>query len=102
MDYPPEWMLYDVRKHQDVDPKYYPALAKYFVRYLEEYKKRGITIDYRSLFNEPESVYTKIKYPEIRVLLRDFVGPAIVVKLVSRGRTLGLTLPARSITTATW
>jgi O-glycosyl hydrolase len=102
MDYPPDWMLYDVRKHQDVDSKYYPALAKYFVRYLEEYKKRGITIDYLSLFNEPESVYTKIKYPEIRVLLRDFVGPAVVVKLVSRGRTLGLTLPARSITTATW
>jgi len=78
MDYPPDWMLYDVNKHQDIDPKYYPALAKYFVRYLEEYKKRGITIDYLSLFNEPEKVYTKIKYPEIRVLLRDFVGPAVV------------------------
>jgi len=77
MDYPPDWMLYDVKKHQDIDPRYYPALAKYFVRYLEEYKKRGITIDYLSLFNEPESVYTKIKYPEIRVLLRDFVGPAV-------------------------
>src|SRR5436309_2957970 len=78
MDYPPDWMLYDVKKRQDVDPKYYPALAKYFLRYLEEYKKRGITIDYLSLFNEPEKVYTKIKYPEIRVLLRDFVGPAVV------------------------
>jgi glucosylceramidase len=77
MDYPPDWMLYDVKKNQDIDPKYYPALAKYFVRYLEEYKKRGITVDYLSLFNEPEKVYTKIKYPEIRVLLRDFVGPAV-------------------------
>ena len=77
IDYPPDWMLYDVKKHQDIDPKYYPALAKYFVRYLEEYEKRGITIDYLSLFNEPEKVYTKIKYPEIRVLLRDFVGPAV-------------------------
>src|ERR1700682_5630209 len=78
MDYPPDWMLYDVKKRQDIDPKYYPVLAKYFVRYLEEYKKRGITIDYLSLFNEPEKVYTKIKYPEIKVLLRDFVGPAVV------------------------
>ena len=78
MDYPPDWMLYDVKKHQDIDPKYYPVLAKYFVRYLEEYNKRGIAIDYLSLFNEPEKVYTKIKYPEIRVLLRDFVGPAVV------------------------
>ena len=77
MDYPPDWMLYDVKKHQDINPKYYPALAKYYVRYLEEYKKRGITIDYLSLFNEPEKVYTKIKYPEIRILLRDFVGPAV-------------------------
>jgi glucosylceramidase len=77
MDYPPDWMLYDVNKHQDIPPKYYPVLTKYFLKYLEEYKKRGIEIDYLSIFNEPEEVYTKIKYPEIRVLLRDFVGPAL-------------------------
>ena len=77
MDYPPDWMLLDVKKHQDIQPKYYPVLAQYFLRYLEEYKKRGIVIDYLSLFNEPEEVYTKIKYPEIKVLLRDFVGPAL-------------------------
>jgi glucosylceramidase len=77
MDYPPDWMLFDVKKHQDIQPKYYPVLAKYFVRYLEEYKKHGIVVDYLSLFNEPEEVYTKIKYPEIKVLLRDFVGPAL-------------------------
>jgi glucosylceramidase len=77
MDYPPDWMLFDVKKNQDIQPKYYPVLAKYYVRYLEEYKKRGIVIDYLSLFNEPESVYTKIKYPEIRVLLRDHVGPVL-------------------------
>jgi len=77
MDYPPDWMLFDVKKNQDIQPKYYPVLSKYFLRYLEEYKKHGIIIDYLSLFNEPEEVYTKIKYPEIRVLLRDFVGPAL-------------------------
>ena len=77
MDYPPDWMLFDVKTNQDIQPKYYPVLAKYYVRYLEEYKKRGIVIDYLSLFNEPESVYTKIKYPEIRVLLRDHVGPEL-------------------------
>jgi glucosylceramidase len=77
MDYPPDWMLYDVNKHQDIPPKYYPVLARYFIRYLEEYKKRGITVDYLSLFNEPEQVYTKIKYPEIAVLIRDHVGPAL-------------------------
>ena len=77
MDYPPDWMLYDVKKRQDIPPKYYPVLASYFVKYLEEYKKRGIVVDYLSLFNEPEEVYTKIKYPEIRVLIRDHVGPAL-------------------------
>jgi len=64
MDYPPDWMLYDVKKRQDIPPKYYPVLANYFVKYLEEYKKHGIVVDYLSLFNEPEEVYTKIKYPE--------------------------------------
>lgn len=77
MDYPPDWMLYDVKTDQDIRPQYYPVLAKYYVRYLEEYKKRGINIDYISLFNEPDTVYTKIKYPEIRVLLRDHVGPTM-------------------------
>ena len=77
MDYPPDWMLYDVKKRQDIPPKYYPVLANYFVKYLEEYKKRGIVVDYLSLFNEPEEVYTKIKYPEIRVLIRDHLGPAL-------------------------
>jgi glucosylceramidase len=77
IDYPPDWMLYNVNTHQSVLPKYYPVLAKYFIKYLEEYKKRGIVVDYLSLFNEPEEVYTKISYPEINVLLRNFVGPAL-------------------------
>ena len=60
MDYPPDWMLFDMHKNQDVDPKFFPALARYYVRYLEEYQKQGIFIDYLSLFNEPD-VYTKIR-----------------------------------------
>src|SRR5262252_798538 len=77
MDYPPDWMLYDVTTRQDIPPKYYPVLAQYFVKYLAEYKKRGIEVDYLSIFNEPEEVYTKIRYAEIRILLRDFVDPAL-------------------------
>ncbi len=46
MDYPPDWMLMDVEKHQDVDPKYYDALAHYYLRYLQEYQKQGVFIDY--------------------------------------------------------
>ena len=77
MDYPPDWMLFDVKKNQDIDPKYFPALARYYVRYLEEYRKQGITIDYLSLFNEPATVYTKIPYRKVRDLLRYHVGPAV-------------------------
>ena len=76
MDYPPDWMLVDVDTNQDVNPKYYDALARYYLRYLQEYEKNGITIDYLSLFNEP-GVYTKIPYNHIRDLLRDHVGPLL-------------------------
>ena len=76
MDYPPDWMLYDVNTRQDVNPKYYDALAHYYVKYLEEYQKHGVSIDYLSLFNEPD-VYTKIPYNEITDLLKNHVGPLL-------------------------
>ena len=74
MDYPPDWMLFDVNKNQDVNPRYYDALARYYLRYLQEYEKHGVFVDYLSLFNEPD-IYTKIPYNEIDVLLKDHVGP---------------------------
>jgi glucosylceramidase len=76
MDYPPDWMLFDVEKNQDVNPVYFPALARYYLRYLQEYQRQGITIDYLSLFNEP-GVYTKIPYEKIRTLLKDHVAPLL-------------------------
>src|SRR5207302_859545 len=76
MDYPPDWMLFNVDTKQDVNPKYYDSLARYYLRYLQEYQKNGIFIDYLSLFNEP-GAYTKIPYTEIRDLLRDHVGPLL-------------------------
>jgi glucosylceramidase len=74
MDYPPDWMLNDVNSDQNVDPKYYQALADYFVRYVREYEKQGIHVDYVSPFNEPGN-YTKISIDEIGVFIRDFLGP---------------------------
>ena len=74
MDYPPDWMLFDVNKNQDVNPKYFDALALYYLRYLQEYQKQGIFIDYLSEFNEP-LIYTKIPADKIRDLLKDHVGP---------------------------
>jgi len=76
MDYPPDWMLTNLqnREKQDVDSKYFDALAHYYLRYLQEYEKHGIFIDYLSLFNEP-GIYTKIPYTKIRDLLKNHVGP---------------------------
>jgi len=74
MDYPPDWMLFDVEKNQDVDPRYFDTLARYYLRYLREYEKQGIRVDYLSLFNEP-GIYTKIPYQKIRDLLKNHVGP---------------------------
>lgn len=74
MDYPPDWMLVDLEQNQDVDPKYYDALALYYLRYVQAYKQEGITVDYLSLFNEPTG-YTKIPYAKIRDLLKNHVGP---------------------------
>ena len=74
MDYPPDWMLVDVKKNQDIDPKYYDALALYYLRYVQAYKKEGITVDYLSLFNEPTG-YTNIPYAKIGELLKHHVGP---------------------------
>jgi glucosylceramidase len=74
MDYPPDWMLIDVAKNQDVNEKYFDALALYYLRYVQEYEKNGVPVDYVSLFNEP-GVYTKIPYTKIRDLLKNHVGP---------------------------
>ena len=76
MDYPPDWMLFDLKTRQDVQPKYYDALSLYYLRYLQQYANNGVFVDYLSLFNEP-GVYTKIPYNEIRDLLRDHVGPLL-------------------------
>ena len=73
MDLPPDWMLL---AYPDVDPQYYDALSHYYLRYLQEYERNGVFIDYLSLFNEP-IIYTRIPYTELNVLLRDHVGPLL-------------------------
>ena len=74
MDYPPDWMLFDVKSNQDVDPRYFDALALFYLRYVREYEKQGVFIDFVSLFNEP-GIYTKISPEKIRDLLKNHVGP---------------------------
>lgn len=98
MDYPPDWMLFDLETNQDVNPKYFDALALYYLRYLEEYQKQGITIDYLALFNEPTDVYTKIPFKKIGELIKNHVGPLFdkhgvkvrlqAAEVVDRGKAL--------------
>jgi glucosylceramidase len=76
MDYPPDWMLFDVNSNQDVNPAYFDALALYYLRYLREYERNGVVIDYLSLFNEP-GIYTKISFERIHDLIKDHVGPLL-------------------------
>jgi len=75
MDYPPDWMISDTTPHkQDIDSKYFDALALYYLRYLQAYEKQGVNITYLSMFNEP-GIYTKISYNKIATLLANHVGP---------------------------
>ena len=82
MDYPPDWMLKDPVLDQDVDPRYYPALAQYFYHYIQQYAENGISIDYLSPFNEPGN-YTKIDSAGLRDLIKWHIGPLFERKKVS-------------------
>jgi glucosylceramidase len=84
MDYPPDWMLNDVTSDQNVNPTYYHALADYYVKYVREYERQGVHIDYVSPFNEPGN-YTKIPLSDIRDFIRDYLGPTFArEKLTTR------------------
>jgi glucosylceramidase len=72
MDYPPDWML---DSKMNVKPEYYPALARYFVRYLQEYEKQGVHVDYLAPFNEPEHIYCRITFDQIRELIKHHLAP---------------------------
>jgi len=53
LDFPPTWMM----KGLDIDKRYYSSMALYYLKYVQEYAKQGIHIDYLSLLNEPEDSY---------------------------------------------
>jgi glucosylceramidase len=71
-DYPPDWML---DEKMNLRCEHYDTFARYLVRYVQEYAKEGVTIDYLAPLNEPQEIYCKITYQQIRELLRDHIGP---------------------------
>lgn len=51
---PPTWMKTNIAtKGGSLNPEYYDAYAKYFVKYIQEMQKEGITIDAITVQNEP-------------------------------------------------
>lgn len=78
---PPTWMKTnnDTRGGQ-LKPEYYDAYAKYFVKYVEEMKKEGITIDAITVQNEPlhpgNNPSLLMTAPDQAEFISDHLGPA--------------------------
>jgi glucosylceramidase len=78
---PPTWMKnnHDT-KGGNLLKEYYPAYAKYFVRYIQEMKKQGIHIDAVTVQNEPlhpgNNPSLQMFAPDMAEFIRDHLGPA--------------------------
>ncbi len=77
MDFAPDWMLYglkDGEKH--VRKEYYSALAIYYSKYISEYARNGVEIDFLNPFNEPQnSWYSNETYKNIGIMVKDYIIP---------------------------
>lgn len=84
---PPAWMkldhtLTDTTVNNQLDHQYADAFGSYFVRYLQEYAKRGVTVDAITIQNEPLNNRAgmptmKIEADESAGLIQNNVGPAL-------------------------
>lgn len=61
--------------------EYYSAWAQYFVKFIKEYQKEHVTIDWLTVQNEPMAVQTwdscVYTSEQERVFVRDYLGPAL-------------------------
>jgi len=78
---PPLWMktTYDARGGM-LKPEYYDAYARYFVKYIQEMKKEGITIDAVTVQNEPlhpgNNPSLLMVAPDQALFVKNNLGPA--------------------------
>ena len=78
---PPAWMKTnnDTRGGR-LKPEYYAAYAKYFVKYIQQMKAEGITIDAITVQNEPlhpgNNPSILITAPEEKDFVKNNLGPA--------------------------
>ncbi len=78
---PPVWMKTNGdTRGGSLKPEYYPAYAKYFVKYVQAMKKEGIVIDAVTVQNEPlhpgNNPSLLMLANEQAVFVRDHLGPA--------------------------
>lgn len=79
MDFAPDWMYYSLKAgEKHIRPEYYPALARYYSKYIQMYAANGVTINYLNLFNEANNDwYSNVTYKEIGKMIRDYVAPQL-------------------------
>ena len=78
---PPAWMkTNDDTRGGRLKPEYYAAYAKYFVKYIQQMKAEGITIDAITVQNEPlhpgNNPSLLLTAPEERDFVKNNLGPA--------------------------
>ena len=99
MDFAPDWMYYGMQKKKDknIKPEYYNALAEYYLKYLQAYTTKGVTINNLVLFNEsvcdtcPDHGYSSVTYKEMRDIIKDFLMPRLKANRLSTKIILGET-----------
>jgi len=86
---PPAWMKTNGKLGGgQIDPKHFPSLARYFVRFIEDYAAAGIRIYAVTPQNEPG--YSPGSYPtcgwtaeQQRDFIRDYLGPAFQARAIT-------------------
>jgi glucosylceramidase len=89
---PPVWMKTNGdTRGGSLKPEYYTAYAKYLVKYIQEMKKNGITIDALTIQNEPlhpgNNPSLLMVAEDQKVFVRDHLGPqfeknSIITKII--------------------
>lgn len=79
MDFAPDWMYYAIKPGQkNIKPEYYPALSKYYMKYLQAYADNGVNIKYIDLFNEGENKwYSNVTYAVMGEVIKKYLGPQL-------------------------
>ncbi len=80
---PPAWMKSNNEMNNGgyLLPEYYEVWARYYVKFIDEYKKVGLNIDYVTVQNEPaaKQVWDSCIYSaeEERDFVKNFIGPIL-------------------------